>query len=48
MKCEYEKYGPVLEELGKLKFTNSKPVYIGQFDKICFDAAFFFTVSLYI
>ena len=27
MKCEYEKHGLVLEELGNLRFTNSKPVY---------------------
>ena len=27
MKCEYETHCPVLEELGKLRFTNSKSVY---------------------
>ena len=31
VKCESEKQDPVLEELGKLRFTNSKPVYSANF-----------------
>ena len=31
MKCESEKQDPVLKELGKLRFTNSKPVYSANF-----------------
>ena len=31
MKCESEKQDPALEELGKLRFTNSKPVYLANF-----------------
>ena len=31
MRCEYEKQDPVLEEVGKLRFTNSKPVYSANF-----------------
>ena len=31
MKCESEKQDPVLKELGKIRFTNSKPVYSANF-----------------